>query len=114
MARKEYLKVMFVREPMERLFSCYLDKVVQNKHKSLKHFRREILRKGRFKSSEESDVFLDGFVPTFEEFLNYILETPSFSFSSHWEPFWKQCHPCQVNYDVIGKLETAEEDFTVK
>ena len=34
-------------------------------------------------------------------------------FSSHWVPYWRQCTPCNFNYHMIGKLETAMDDFTV-
>ncbi|XP_013416162.1 carbohydrate sulfotransferase 12-like [Lingula anatina] len=29
----------------------------------------------------------------------------------HWLPISKQCFPCQVRYDIIGKLETFDEDL---
>ena len=28
----------------------------------------------------------------------------------HWLQYEKMCHPCLVNYDFIGRLETLEED----
>ena len=34
-------------------------------------------------------------------------------FASHWVPYWKKCSPCLLNYDMIGKLETGNDDFTV-
>ena len=34
-------------------------------------------------------------------------------FSSHWVPYWRECSPCQIDYDMIGKLETGFDDFTV-
>ena len=34
-------------------------------------------------------------------------------FSSHWVPYWRQCTPCNFDYDMIGKLETAMDDLTV-
>ena len=41
-SRDHFYKFMFVRHPMERLVSCYFDKMVTNPHKSLKAFRRAV------------------------------------------------------------------------
>ena len=30
---------------------------------------------------------------------------------AHWKPQYMQCFYCEMNYDVIGKVETFEEDF---
>ena len=35
-------------------------------------------------------------------------------FSSHWVPYWKVCTPCHFKYDMIGKLDTGFDDFTVR
>ncbi|XP_068217743.1 carbohydrate sulfotransferase 10-like [Palaemon carinicauda] len=50
---------------------------------------------------------------TFRDFLEYILlsKRTEDRFSSHWSPFWETCSPCSVTYDVIAKLESAEEDL---
>ena len=29
----------------------------------------------------------------------------------HLEFFWKKCDMCKVHYDVIGKVETSQEDI---
>ncbi|XP_023341430.1 uncharacterized protein LOC111711329 [Eurytemora carolleeae] len=49
-AEKHFTKFMIVREPMERLASCYLDKAVTNTHWSLGAFR-----KGLEKSAYQKD-----------------------------------------------------------
>ena len=38
---------MFVRHPMERLVSCYYDKMMINPHKSLRAFRRAVKMRAR-------------------------------------------------------------------
>ena len=35
-------------------------------------------------------------------------------YDSHWVPFFRYCNPCRIRYDVIGKLETAADDFRVR
>ena len=75
---------------MERLASCYLDKMVTNTHWSLRAFRktvrhhaRNILLK-RKKNNETASISSQKFIkqnktadviPTFSEFLEYILDT---------------------------------------
>ena len=34
-------------------------------------------------------------------------------FESHWVPYWRACTPCHFQYDVIAKLETGDDDFSV-
>ncbi|XP_037073838.1 uncharacterized protein LOC119095042 [Pollicipes pollicipes] len=52
-------------------------------------------------------------VPTFAEFLDFVLasEPTGDTFDSHWTPYWRQCAPCHMGYDVIGMLETGADDF---
>ncbi|XP_046449110.1 uncharacterized protein LOC124197625 [Daphnia pulex] len=202
---------MFVRHPMDRMLSCYLDKMVDSPHHSLPDFRNYVRNKGRrivmkrrrrrrhnnkphqhhLRSllsvheisassiwnrlkSQISEIThhdrrlgkgYDGRVndvaerrrkskgsshrhagppprppqftiipsssqpvvnasstkinataeakPTFEEFLEFVLDTDllGMGFDSHWVPFHRYCSPCSVPYHVIGKLETAADDF---
>ncbi|XP_066974675.1 uncharacterized protein [Macrobrachium rosenbergii] len=52
-------------------------------------------------------------VPTFGDFLEYVLlsNVTDDPFSSHWSRYWETCSPCSISYDVIAKLESAEEDL---
>ena len=37
-------------------------------------------------------------------------KTPKISQDVHVEPFWKRCDMCNLNYDIIGKMETFTKD----
>ena len=37
-------------------------------------------------------------------------KTPRISQDVHVEPFWKRCDVCNLNYDIIGKMETFTKD----
>ena len=37
-------------------------------------------------------------------------ETPKISQDVHVEPFWKRCDMCNLNYNIIGKMETFTKD----
>ena len=88
---KNYMKFMFVRHPFERLLSAYRNKFLQN--------------------SSNSDYL--GHDVQFEEFVRYIIDPRTVAHSAyneHWRPMANLCLPCQINYDIIGKYETLEED----
>ena len=152
-SRDHFYKFMLVRHPMERLVSCYFDKMVNGTHKSLKGFRRlvkttarAIRERRRVKSNEngnrrplgsypKSNPFVGfknskkrlarnasssemeqkgGVIPTLDDFLEYILtDLSGEGFSSHWVPYWRMCTPCHFKYDMILKLESGFDDFTV-
>lgn len=46
-ANQTYFKFMFVRHPMDRMLSCYLDKMVDSPHYSLPAFRNYVKHKAR-------------------------------------------------------------------
>ncbi|KAI9563073.1 hypothetical protein GHT06_010530 [Daphnia sinensis] len=195
-ANQTYFKFMFVRHPMDRMLSCYLDKMVDSPHYSLPAFRSYVKRKARdimdkrrglhqrrrqpiykpkvrkllsayegtlssnradsqiiyghqvgndkttFEADETETQKLHRYVgqrrrhdsadapnqianvanpaknttkvqPTFEEFLEFVLDTDllGIGYDAHWVPFHRYCTPCSVPYHVIGKLETAADDF---
>lgn len=123
-ANETYFKFLFVRHPMDRLLSCYLDKMVQSDHVSLPPYRRYVQKTGRKIIRTRQAKKLRTFTlsksikkeqanPTFEEFLEFILNTnlEGVGYESHWVPYSRYCAPCSVTYDVIGKLETAADDF---
>ena len=143
-SRDHFYKFMLVRHPMERLVSCYFDKMVNGTHKSLKGFRRLVkttaksIRERRKRKIEnrpmgsypKSDPFLgykkrvarnatsldrNAVIPTLDDFLEYILtDLSGEGFSSHWVPYWRMCTPCHFKYDMILKLESGFDDFTVR
>lgn len=48
---------------------------------------------------------------TFSEFVWYLTHSLERDFDEHWAPYWSRCDPCLVDYDFIGKMETAKHDF---
>lgn len=48
---------------------------------------------------------------TFSEFIWYLTHTPERDYHERWTPYWNRCDPCLVDYDFIGKIETAKHDF---
>ena len=109
---KSYTKFMFVRHPLERLVSAYRDKFTRNtkwtKH-FLRHYGSKILRLYRPSASEA--IIRHGEGVSFLEFVRFVIEKrPLNNRNPHWDSYNSICHPCLINYDVIGKMETLELD----
>lgn len=47
MANSSYFKFMFVRHPMDRMLSCYIDKMIKSPHSSLPMFRGYVRKIGQ-------------------------------------------------------------------
>ena len=108
-----YRKYMFVRHPLERILSAYRDKFTKrNKYTIRFHHKygRNIIR--RYRKSPNEWSLRSGSDVTFAEFIKYLghLRDVRGSFNPHWEPFYRRCDPCNIQYDVIGKLETMVND----
>ena len=96
---KDYYKFMVVRHPLDRLLSCYMDKIVGNN----KEFLTQITKIRRMQLERYGTEQVD-----FPSFLEIILEV---KLNSHWTPASVLCDPCNVKYDKIVKLETFKEDL---
>ncbi|PSN58011.1 hypothetical protein C0J52_08108 [Blattella germanica] len=50
--------------------------------------------------------------PTFSEFVQYLVDVQRRGdpFDMHWTPISQFCTPCQVDFDIIMKFETLQED----
>ena len=98
---------MIVREPFERLLSAYRNKLENFRHKYYRKTARLIMTKFRKPNQNRA---VKG--PTFSEFIDYIIDLyrTGKKFDEHWALFYKFCTPCQVNFTVIAKTETMEDD----
>lgn len=96
-----------VRHPFERLASAYRDKFELAKKYAYiySHFANKILN---LASPLEVNKHRR---PTFSEFVDYLLRMPVERFNDHWVPYYLHCHVCEMEYDIIGKMETIAEDM---
>ncbi|CAM4861837.1 unnamed protein product [Rotaria socialis] len=82
-----FTRAIFVRHPLERLASAYVDKIASLTNEPFSLYdtiRREICRK-------YSSLYLTDDV--------------------HWYPYSKLCYACLFKYNFIGKYETIEQDL---
>ncbi|KAL4226876.1 hypothetical protein ACF0H5_014855 [Mactra antiquata] len=106
-----YKKVIFVREPLERLLSAFRNKFLQRGNSYFKlHFGKTIIKRYRDNPSNES--LNKGEDVTFTEFVQYLLDPKTIEkgYNEHWQSFYDLCHPCNIQYNYIGKYETLDRD----
>ncbi|XP_027017020.1 carbohydrate sulfotransferase 8-like [Tachysurus fulvidraco] len=104
-----YTKVLFIREPMERLVSAFRDKFESPNSYYHPVFGKPIISKYRVNASKSA--LRTGSGVTFQEFIRYLLDVHRpIGMDIHWEPVSQLCSPCLLDYDFIGKFETIEEE----
>lgn len=108
---KEFGKIMTVRHPFTRIVSAYVDKMTGTEYEKL---RRRIVEKYRTATNSSRSPN----IPTFQEFARYLVDVIPLNphpkevkfMDRHWKPFYLNCAPCNIDYDLILKLETINED----
>lgn len=102
----ETTRFIIVRHPFERILSAYRDKLEHRKGREYyyRRYGRHIVRSQR----KGNDTFVDRAEPTFVEFLQYLVKTKTFD--EHWRPFTAECAPCELNYQIILKMETLQKE----
>ncbi|XP_042299363.1 carbohydrate sulfotransferase 9-like isoform X1 [Sceloporus undulatus] len=109
MRLKTYTKVIFVRDPMERLVSAFRDKFEHPNSYYHPVFGKAIIKKYRLNA--DGEALKTGSGVRFKEFVQYLLDSHRpVGMDTHWEQINKLCYPCVIGYDFIGKFETVEED----
>ncbi|CAF1253109.1 unnamed protein product [Rotaria magnacalcarata] len=123
-----FTRVIFVRHPLERLASAYVDKIASLTNEPFLLYdsiRRVICRKySSFYLTDAQRKFYrihrripktieepcHNVVPKFEHFIAYIMFNSMIN-DVHWYPYSKLCYTCLFKYNFIGKYETIEEDL---
>ena len=103
-------KTLFVRDPYERIFSAYVDKLVTINEYYFNYIGSTAIRKVRINPSPRS--LTCGHDLTFSELLKYllILHNSWKPIDVHFSAMHKHCRPCEVRYDYIGHMETFNDD----
>ena len=112
-----YTKIVFVRDPLERLVSAYQDKFANGNSSDSggtvyqTGIGTEIIRKYRNRPTELS--LKNGHDVTFAEFVSYVIDEwkdGRRQLDVHWRPVIDLCLPCSMEYDMVGKFETLHRD----
>lgn len=106
---RSYTKVLFVREPFERLVSAFRDKFESPNSYYHPVFGRPII--SRYRTNATRTALRTGAGVTFREFVQYLLDVHRpVGMDIHWEPVSQLCNPCLLRYNFIGKFESLEEE----
>ncbi|KAJ8407821.1 hypothetical protein AAFF_G00268650 [Aldrovandia affinis] len=104
-----YTKVLFVREPFQRLVSAFRDKFENPNTYYHPVFGKPIISKYRANASQAA--LRTGAGVTFKEFMQYLLDVHRpVGMDIHWEHVSQLCSPCMLDYDFIGEFENIEEE----
>ncbi|KAM9210859.1 carbohydrate sulfotransferase 12 isoform 1-T2 [Dugong dugon] len=113
---KKYTKFLFVRDPFVRLISAFRSKFELENEEFYQKFAIPMLKMYSNLTSlptSVSDAFSAGLKVSFTNFIQYLLDPHTerlAPFNEHWRQVYRLCHPCQIDYDFVGKLETLDED----
>ena len=102
-----YFRFMFVRHPMDRLTSTYLEKF-RLMPQYIRPVARRIVREYRPNATAAS--LESGNDVTFEEFVRFIIDHGRTKPDIHWTPQSRLCLPCSMRYNFIGHYETMWGD----
>ncbi|CAG2197617.1 unnamed protein product [Mytilus edulis] len=91
------------RDPWKRIYSAYMDKIYQIQTAYRDQIKHMI---GKYRG-------YCGEVPTFEQFLKYIVAQSKYKLlDPHWRPISSLCRVCRYSYKYIMKMESFEKDST--
>jgi len=108
-------KFLVVRHPFDRIVSAYKGKISRRDAKP--RFYRKLQKEIKADYSRNKKEIIDGVPPTFEEYWRYLMDlTKNLVDPGDWrtvdcvQAYYSVCVPCDVEYDVIMKLETHDDD----
>jgi hypothetical protein len=108
---KSTFSVLFVRDPYSRLFSGYVDKFLYPNVHYWRIYGVHIINKYRKNATRQS--LECGHDVTFAEFIEYVIdvyEQKRHILDDHFSPIHQHCRPCEIDYKIIGKMESFEDD----
>ncbi|XP_071103647.1 carbohydrate sulfotransferase 11-like [Haliotis cracherodii] len=102
------LKFLFARDPYSRVFSTFIDKILSPNTYMWGLGKNAI---EMFRSSNTERTSTCGSDVSFDEYVKYINTRKFKTIDFHLRPVAYRCDACVADYDVIGKLETFEDDI---
>ncbi|CAG2201626.1 CHST11 [Mytilus edulis] len=102
---KNTKNLMFSRNPFSRVLSFYVDKLFSPNPFYWNDLGIGITKRSRGFATCGHDV-------TFNEFVDYIINTPSRMREYHIMHINDICRPCKIHYSFIGKMENFENDVS--
>ena len=115
---RTYYKFMFVRNPLERLVSAYLNKLAtplnfKEQRQDFENYKRLIVQKYRPKDFE---MWLRGHGDieervSFSDYVRFIVDSSSGNLDDHFAPSIHASHPCKIRYHFYGNFKMYSSDM---
>jgi len=112
---KAATKFLVVRHPFDRIISAYKGKIAKPDAKP--RFYRRLQKEIKKKYGEIQEEIDSGVPPSFREYWRYLIDlTSGLERAKDWrsvdcvQSYYSMCFPCDVEYDLILKLESHSED----
>ena len=83
------------------MYSRYAGKILKMAGKS-STFGRNIFKSTKLRAFPR---------PSFADFATYLTVERVEEYNDHWIPYWLHCHMCEMEFDVVGKMETLADDI---
>jgi len=111
-AYRQHYKFMFVRDPYSRILSAYIDKIFAPNPTFWNMISRNEIRRFRPSNAPRAACHSD---LRFEEYIRAVItnhrpDSQRRKVDCHDESFISACHPCEVGYNFIGKMEIFSTD----
>ena len=103
--RHDFYKFCFVRNPYDRLLSCYLDKIANPIISKEKEFLINYMGLDEIKDGDHNI--------SFRKFVEVIQKQSLLEMDYHWRPQTYLTCQSSIDYDFIGKLESFDDDFKI-
>ena len=94
-SERNVFSFMISRNPYERILSAYRDFYVD--------FSNDVYIK-EFLKLKKTDKL------TFKYFIEFLVDLPIHLFNFHLMPMYLLCKPCQMKYDILGRMDSLHED----
>ena len=105
---EKYFKYMIVRHPLERVVSAWRDKLVLDDDPSYRKTLGKAIREHNTRSQTLPADAGDNI--TLAEVVEYLVDRDPSTWDRHFLSVYHHCHPCEINYDFVAKVETLKTD----
>ena len=111
---------MFVRNPLERLLSAFINKLsspIDIKTKVIEFdtfgvIKQQILNKYQFEKVQQGlENGITKFELDFETYLKWIIDTPKYKLNEHFAPLVELSQPCRMKYNFYGNFKMFSSDM---
>lgn len=114
----DYYRLLVVRHPFHRLVSAYRDRIEDTSRftsqawmyvpRILALTRPSLNQSQIFRTNQQQHKL--SIVPTFKEFVDWLLIIPPNKYDVHWNRYSDHCRPCSIDYDAIIKMDNFSKD----